>query len=268
MSNFFYPAVLLTAILCALANGPAAAGQADLDRAVERYYAGYPAQAIAMLEPLALAGDTEAQYLLGNIVYALAQSGLAADGQEPIRWYRMAAAQGSAEASYALGAIYHNRWLASRNEREAQLAERYYQAAADLGHEPAAAVLLKFAARNQANRDAESRVYTNADFATTRAPAPADEESAARTAGNALADFTTTGDPVADAHRLQGLLAQLGERLGLPDELAGDDSLPDETTLTRILNSLGADPQLIDNLGKLLEHFRSATEHGLDPGSN
>ncbi len=250
-------------------TGAALAGQADLDRAVERYYAGYPGEAIALLEPLALAGDTEAQYLLGNIVYALAQSGLAPADQDPSRWYRMAAEQGSAEASYALGVIHNNRWLEKRDARDAQLAQQYYQRAADLGHAQAEAPLLKLATRNQAQREYDSRVYTNADFATTQAATPTSAENpAASAARNGLADFAMTGDPVADANRLQALLAQLGGSLGLPDDPADADDLPDAATLTRVLTSFGADAQLIDNLGKLLQHLRSATEHSLAPGAN
>ncbi len=267
MDKIFTTVAASTALLCALVNGPSSAGQADLDRAVERYYAGYPGQAISMLEPLALAGDVEAQYLLGNIVYALALSGLASTGQGPVRWYRMAAEQGSAEASYALGVIYNNRWLEKRDAHDAQLAEQYYQRAADLGHEPAEALLLKLAARNRANREYDSRIYTNADFAATRTPAPVDEPAASPARGT-LAKFAMTGDPVADASRLQEMLSQLGGSLGLSDEHAIGEELPDEATLTRILTGLGADPQLIENLGKFLEHVRAATEHSLAPGSN
>ncbi len=269
MSRFFSVTALMMALSCSLASDSLTAGQADLDRAVERYYAGYPGQAIAMLEPLALAGDADAQYLLGNVVYALAQSGLAPAGQEATRWYRMAAEQGSAEAGYALGVIYNNRWLEKRDARDARLAEHYYQLAADLGYEKAQAPLLKLAAQNRANRRYDSRVYTNADFATAEPaePIPADEPAATQSR-NTVAGFAITGDPIADANRLQEILSQLGGGLGLPGGLASGEELPDEATLTRVLTSFGADPQLIDNLGKLLEHFRAATEHSLAPGAN
>ena len=84
---------------------------------------------------------------------------------------------------------------------------------------------------------------------------------------DALSEFRI-GDPIADANRLQDMLAQLGGSLGLPVGLASGKEQPDEATLTRVLTSLGADPQLIENLGKLLEHFRAATEHSLAPGAN
>ncbi len=269
MSRFFPLTALMMALSCSLTSGSLVAGQADLDRAVERYYAGYPGQAIAMLEPLAQAGDADAQYLLGNIVYALARSGLAPAGQEATRWYRMAAEQGSAEAGYALGVIYNNRWLEKRDARDARLAEHYYQLAADLGYEKAEAPLLKLAARNRANRAYDSRVYTNADFATagTAESAPADERTTSL-ARDTVAGFAMTGDPVADANRLQEMLSQLGGSLGVPGGHANGEELPDEATLTRVLTSFGADPQLIENLGKLLEHFRAATEHSLAPGAN
>ena len=269
MSRFLPTTAFMMALSCSLASGSLTAGPAELDRAVERYYAGYPGQAIAMLEPLALAGDADAQYLLGNIVYALARSGLAPTGQDPTLWYRMAAEQGSAEASYALGVIYNNRWLEKREAGDAHLAEHYYQHAADLGYTKAEAPLLKLAARNRANREYDSRVYTNADFATatTAEPGLADETAASPTR-NTIADFAMTGDPIADANRLQNMLSQLGDSLGLPGGLASGEALPDEATLSRVLTSFGADPQLIENLGKLLEHFRAATEHSLAPGAN
>ena len=48
------------------------ASPTDLHLAVQKYHAGYPDKAIAILKPLAIKGDMHAQNLLGNIVYALA----------------------------------------------------------------------------------------------------------------------------------------------------------------------------------------------------
>jgi hypothetical protein len=46
-----------------------------MDEAVKRYYAGFPEEAISMIKPLALSGNVDAQYLLGNILYSLSKEG-------------------------------------------------------------------------------------------------------------------------------------------------------------------------------------------------
>ena len=67
----------LALLLNLTANSPAMAADV-VDDAIKRYYAGYPAEAIEMLRPIASAGDAGAQYLLGNILYTLSSSGKAA----------------------------------------------------------------------------------------------------------------------------------------------------------------------------------------------
>lgn len=249
--------------------GTAVAGQRDLDRAVERYYAGYPAQAVAMLEPLARAGDVDAQYLLGNMTYALARAGTPLANGDPVSWYGMAAERGSAEAAHALGAIYNNRWLESRDDGDARLAEYYYQQAADRGHSGAEARLLKLASRNNANSKSASLTYTNDSFASKQvAPEQPAEKPPAAAREPALSEFRMTGDPIADAARLREMLGRLGASGVLPGVASAAANPPEPQSVRDLLTGLGADAQLIDNLMQLMEHVQSVTEHSLAPGAN
>lgn len=229
------------------------AGQAELDRALAQYYAGQPAQAISLLESLARAGDVDAQYLLGNMLYALAQSGQGAVS-DPVAWYEMAAARGHAEAGYALGSIYHNNWLESRAESDAALAEAYFQRAFDLGYQKAQGPLLKLAARNRGKRRGNSLTYTNSSFASKQAPltTQADKPAPSVPASDALASFELSGDPIADAAKLEALLARINQQVG--------GTLPDAATLTRLLSSFGGNSGIVSNLVDLLGELQSASE--------
>jgi hypothetical protein len=55
----------------------------------------------------------------------------------------MSAGQNSAPASYALGVIFYNRWIKSRDKKEAATAVIYYQKAVDLGYSEAQTHLKK-----------------------------------------------------------------------------------------------------------------------------
>ena len=151
-----------------LVFGNLRAGPTDLDLAVQKYHAGYSEKAIAILKPLAIKGDLHAQNLLGNIVYALATTDPSSPSEDPLKWYRMAAAQGSPEASYALGVIYNNHWLQGNSEEDGRLAEYYYQQAFDRGYARAEAPLMQMAARNHANRQTSSLKYSNSCFSSKR----------------------------------------------------------------------------------------------------
>ena len=129
---------LIPAIL--MVSSAVAANTEEMDEAVNKYYAGYPDEAISMIKPLALSGNVDAQYLLGNILYSLSEDGKLSTSDDPVKWYKMAVEQNSADAAYALGAIFHNRWIKSRDKKDAANAIVYYQDAAELGsqksHEP------------------------------------------------------------------------------------------------------------------------------------
>ena len=122
---------LITAVLVCPISVAANTTNKTLNDAVERYYAGETDAAIGMIEPLALSGEVEAQYLLGNILYSLSQAGQSYG--DPVEWYRMAAEQNFVEAIFALGALFHNRWLETRDRNDAANAIVYYQRAVDLG---------------------------------------------------------------------------------------------------------------------------------------
>lgn len=253
---------LATWLLCF--SGSLAAAQADLDRAIERYYAGAPLEAIEMLKPIALAGDAAAQYLLGNIVYGLVQAGRSEVGEDPVRWYQMAAAQGFADASYALGAIYNNRWLKDRRIEDARLAEYYFQQALDRGQAKAQGPLLKLAAHNRAAQRSNSLTYTNSSFASKQAST---RSPATQSTGDALARFTTSGDPIADAVKLETMLQQLGTSEAIENP-GGGGNWPDEAALIRMLDGLGADSGMVSDLVRLLGHLRTSRELNLVPGAN
>lgn len=119
------------------------ADTAELDKAVEMYYAGSPDKAISLIKPLALSGDVDAQFLLGNILYSLSKTNIFSEKEDPVEWYKMAALQGSADANYALGVIYNNKWIKSNLREDVEMAIFYYDNATKLGNVRAKAVLSK-----------------------------------------------------------------------------------------------------------------------------
>ncbi len=131
-----------------MALGSVAIGAPEIDEAVKKYYGGFPDEAISMIKPMALAGDVDAQYLLGNILYSLSKTEKYNDIDDPVKWYEMAAEQNSAVANYALGVIFHNKWIKSRDKKDAATAVIYYQRAADLGYKKAQAPLNKVKSRS------------------------------------------------------------------------------------------------------------------------
>lgn len=145
-----------------------AADSQQLDEAVNKYYAGFTDEAIGMIEPLARAGDVDAQYLLGNMLYSLSNTGKLGEVDGSVKWYRMAAAQKSVGANYALGAVFHNRWLKSRADGDAATAIVHYQSAVDLGYEKAQTPLTTILSRSRVSRQqAEALVRKQeADAAT------------------------------------------------------------------------------------------------------
>jgi len=121
----------------------AVANTNDLEKAVKIYYAGYPGKAIGLIEPLARSGDVDAQYLLGNILYSLSKTDRFSEIDDPIVWYKMAAAQQSSGANYALGVIYHDKWTESQQQEDITMAISYYEKAIQLGNEDAQIALSK-----------------------------------------------------------------------------------------------------------------------------
>lgn len=256
----------LALLLNLTANSPAMAADV-VDDAIKRYYAGYPAEAIEMLRPIASAGDAGAQYLLGNILYTLSSSGKAAVQDDPADWYRMAAAQDSAPANYALGAIHNNRWLQFHDAEDANLAQSYFERAGRLGNQQAAAALAKL----QSSRNTASLSYTNDSFSSKRAAAAtsgkaplANAQSAPKTAlTNALSGFQSSGDAAADARNLQRLLGESAGNLQ-----SAEETTPNLSTLMQMLGNFESIDELINDIINLYQHIETASELDTTPGSN
>ena len=246
--------------LLGLVSTAASAAASILDTAIEHYYAGYPGKAVGLLAPIAEAGDVDAQYLLGNMLYTLSNSNPELELGDPVKWYRLAAAQDSADANYALGAIFNNRWLEYRSEADALLADSYYRRAQALGNPAAAPALAKL----QLSRNTESLTYSNesfdqagvaADSVTTRSQAKASPEQLA----DAVTGFSQSGSPLEDARQLQQLL-------GGADAATG--GTPDLSTLTDLLGNFESLGGLLTDLLQAYEYVDIASELRTEPGAN
>ena len=150
------------------------ASSAELNNAIQIYYAGLPHQAISLIKPLALSGDSDAQYLLGNILYSLSKTNKLDDAEDPVEWYKMAAVQGSPDANYALGVIFHNNWVKSRRQQDFAIAIYYYEKAVELGVEVAQAHLSSLKSRrttsNQSQKSSKSSSSTGRTKPTNQIP--------------------------------------------------------------------------------------------------
>ena len=152
MKNFIKKVSKCLAPVALAVSCVVAADTQQLGQAVNKYYAGFTDEAIGMIEPLALAGDVDAQYLLGNILYSLSSTGKFDEVDDSVKWYQMAAAQKSVGANYALGAVFHNRWLKSRDNGDAAMAIVYYQNAVNLGYKKAQTPLTTILSRSRVSR--------------------------------------------------------------------------------------------------------------------
>jgi hypothetical protein len=247
-----------------------AAASPALDAAVNKYYAGHTDKAIAMIRPLAVAGDVDAQYLLGNILYTLSNAGKLETMEDPAGWYRLAADQGSAPANYALGVLHNNRWLQYHREQDLRLAESYLRQALDLGDSNARVALDNLEEYSKDQRATASLTYSNESFSSKREPPPQPQPASVTkpkprktTLTDTLSEFESSGDPVADAQKLKQMLGQLEET-----ELLAGSSDEDAGTLTQLLGGIESAKRLLPDLLKLFDHLEAASEIGTDPGSN
>ncbi|MCP3687831.1 MAG: sel1 repeat family protein [Gammaproteobacteria bacterium] len=228
---------------------------AELDQAIKTYYAGYPDQAIEMIRPLASAGDVQAQYLLGNILYGLASTGQSQNREDPTKWYIIAAQRGSAEANYALGVIYNNAWTQKQQKHDAELAKTYYQRAKDLGHKNAQEALVRLAPRVDTSRKKQSLTYTNSSFSRKPAALKEPGDSSREAAANkVLREFEPTDDVIADATRLKSLIDQIN---GDNSALSLDDLL-EEDSISRLLTGFESTEKLVSDIMKLMDTIKSA----------
>ena len=100
----------------------------EVDAALLAFESGDTEAAIERLEPLAEAGDVDAQYILGSI--HARGFGVAEDGCRALPWFRRAAAQGDSRAIARLG-VYHQ--LGDCTPIDYDEAARYFKQAAELG---------------------------------------------------------------------------------------------------------------------------------------
>jgi hypothetical protein len=260
-------AALFAVFACFAESLPAES--AELDRAIETYYAGHPQQAIEMIRPLAMSGDAEAQFLLGNILYSLSKSGRPGTGEDPVKWYRMAARQDSAQASYALGVIHNNDWIKWRREEDARAAEAYFQKAADLGFEKALAPLARLSANSRAKRKRNSLTYSNSSFSSKRKASAKVEKDAQQPAlDKALSGFRSSDNPASDAMKLLALLKETGYIDDSKDESRPTGGWPDETAITRLLRGIESADEIVSELVNLLGSLDSSRNPPREAGSN
>lgn len=257
MGNFMKPLLkFLIPVILVVASCVAVAGnQAELDEAVKMYYAGYPAEAISMIKPLALAGDIDAQYLLGNIIYSLSEEGNLATVGDPVRWYQMAAEQNSADAIYALGVIFHNRWIKSRGQKEAANAITYYQKALELGLVKAQPPLSKLVSRSGISlQKAEALVAkqgaTSARVSTSRAQISTSETGSV--------ESESTPAPLVDS--LASTNTAMKSETGVENQSAAGSS--DQKLQSAVI--FENEPALTVTLAEITRHCQNYTQTGFN----
>jgi len=122
-------AIAALALALAVANAPALAEEDPFDKAIHAYgCADYP-KAFAMITPLAESGHALAQYQMALMLEQ--GQGTAANLAEAYKWYGKAAAQGVADAYFALGQIYYRGVVVPRDDIQAFAA---FDVAARLGY--------------------------------------------------------------------------------------------------------------------------------------
>ena len=85
---------------------------------------------------------------------------------------------------------------------------------------------------------------------------------------DALSDFQSSGDPVADAQQLKALLSRLDGEKTTPGEARTDNALPDFGTMIQLPGGFELAKQLLDDLLGLFDHLEKASEIDAAQGSN
>jgi hypothetical protein len=181
---------LLAASLLAVIAKPLCAQ--SVEEGVEAWQQGNYAEALATWQPLAQAGDADAQYNLGQ-AYRIGR-GAKANAAESRKWFELAAKQGQVDAQAALGlmlmqaddqtdALHWLKLAAEQNEpramlvygaalykgegvpRDAALGYDYVSKAATLGLEPAKRTLAQIDALNAAQETAAASIPAPAPIA-------------------------------------------------------------------------------------------------------
>ena len=117
----------------ALVLAAPAAGQ-DYNKGLEAALLGDYATALREWRPLAEAGDADAQFTLGVVMYDQGHGG-PQDYAEAMKWFRLAAEQGHASAQFSLGVMYANGQGVPQDYAEAHM---WFNLAAAKGHAGAA----------------------------------------------------------------------------------------------------------------------------------
>jgi TPR repeat protein len=87
------------------------------------------AVALKEIEPLAKAGNADAQHLLGLMYYM--GRGVKQDYKQALQWHRKAALQGKADAQYVVGAMYYTGNAVIQDHKQAVV---WFRKAAEQGH--------------------------------------------------------------------------------------------------------------------------------------
>ena len=87
------------------------------------------AVALKEIEPLARAGNADAQHLLGLMYYM--GRGVKQDYKQALQWHRKAAQQGKADAQYVVGAMYYTGNAVIQDHKQAVI---WFRKAAEQGH--------------------------------------------------------------------------------------------------------------------------------------
>jgi TPR repeat protein len=88
------------------------------------------------IEPLARAGNTEAEHLLGLMYYM--GRGVPQDYKQALIWHRKAAVKGKADAQYVVGAMYYTGNAVIQDHKQAVI---WFRKAAEQGHAEAQQIL-------------------------------------------------------------------------------------------------------------------------------
>jgi TPR repeat protein len=208
-----------------MVSNSVAASSAELNNAIQIYYAGLPRQAINLIKPLALSGDVDAQYLLGNILYSLSTTSQQDESEDPLEWYKMAAVQHSPGANYALGVIYHNRWGKSKRKADSAIAIFYYERAVKLGIDEAQAHLsslkLKSATASETKPVSKSGSTAGQAKQTTQMPVA----NGARESGAASLAAVTKPVPTEASNQETGMVSLANTASQLPPGDSGQASI-------------------------------------------
>lgn len=119
-----------------LALGAHGAALAGFPEGATAYNNRNYALAYKEIEPLARAGNTDAEHLLGLMYYM--GRGVQQDYKKALTWHRKAAVKGKADAQYVVGAMYYTGNAVIQDHKQAVV---WFRKAAEQGHPDAQQVL-------------------------------------------------------------------------------------------------------------------------------